>query len=367
MEIKTLTPAQLQAFIQADEFKIMPVVPISKHRALSHIANPRVEADDVIMILAHEEGRMVGYLGVLADRIYTTTDSYKCGWLSCMWVDPTLRGKGIAKQLLATAFANWNNHILVTEFTPEAKGLYDRSQNFDDLKSNTGLRCFMRFNLHQVLINKKPQLKPLKAALKLADGFANSFNMLRLLVAKPNTESAINWQPVKQVDNAIENFISRYQTSAFEKRGAAELNWILKYPWLKVSPPTDESKRYHFSSVANEFKNLCFTGYNNRSEIVAFLFFSLRDGHLKIPYAYFGEEHTAGVVAKVYEVMLAEKANMLTVFHPLLVTHFSYNNTPFIYKRPIQRNYIITKALSQHFVSKDNIAIQDGDADCAFT
>lgn len=367
MEIKTLTPAQLQAFIQTDEFKTMPVVPISTHRALSHIANPRVDADDVIMIMAYDEGRMVGYLGVLADRIYNTTENYKCGWLSCMWVDPTLRGKGIAKQLLATAFSNWNNHILVTEFTPEAKGLYDRSKNFEDLKSNTGLRCFMRFNLHQILINKKPQLKPLKTALKLADGFANSFNSLRLLVANPNTQSAINWQPVTAVDSAIGNFVSQFQATAFEKRGLTELNWILKHPWLKVSAPTDESKRYHFSSVANEFKNLCFTGYNSQKEIVAFLFFSLRDGHLKIPYAYFGETQTEDVVAKVYEVLLTEKANMLTVFHPLLVTHLSSNPTPFIYKRQVKRNYIITKALSLHFVSKDNISIQDGDADCAFT
>src|SRR4051812_49201802 len=112
MDIKTLTPEQLTAFIQTDEFKTMPVVPISTHRALSHQANPRVEEKDVIMILAYEGEKMVGYLGVLADRIFNGTGSFKCGWLSCMWVDPTLRGKGIAKQLLATAFSNWQNHIL---------------------------------------------------------------------------------------------------------------------------------------------------------------------------------------------------------------------------------------------------------------
>src|SRR5215216_4877386 len=116
MEIKTLTPAQLQAFIETDEFKAMPVIPISTHRALSHVTNPRVEPNDVIMIMAYEEDKMVGYLGVLADRIYNDTGSFKCGWLSCMWVDPTLRGRGIAKHLLSTAFANWQNHILVTEF-----------------------------------------------------------------------------------------------------------------------------------------------------------------------------------------------------------------------------------------------------------
>lgn len=367
MEIKTLTPAQLKAFIETDEFKTMPVVPISTHRALSHIANPRVAADDVIMILAYEERRMVGYLGVLADEIFNGTTGYKCGWLSCMWVDPTLRGKGIAKQLLATAFAKWNNHILVTEFTAEAKALYDRSKNFDDLKSNTGLRCFLRFNTHQILPNKKPSLKHIAPLLRLADTTANVFNSIRLSVFKPATTSNIRWQAVTAIDNVLAAFIDTHQQNTFEKRTASELNWILKYPWLKVSGPTEESTRYHFSSVAGQFKNLCYAGYNSDKRIVAFLFFSIRNGHIKLPYAFFNSADVAAVTAKIYEVMLAENADMLTVFNPHITAHLNNKPTPFIYKRTVYRHYIITKALSAYFTNKAQLTIHDGDADCAFT
>lgn len=367
MEIKTLTPAQLQAFIETDEFKTMPVVPISTHRALSHIANPRVKADDVIMILAYEGNRMVGYLGVLADDIYNDSTGYKCGWLSCMWVDPALRGKGIAKQLLATAFTSWNNHILVTEFTPEAKALYDRSKNFDDLKSNTGLRCFLLFNTHQILPNKKPSLKSIAPLLRVADATANVFNSIRLSVLKPATTSDIRWQAVTEIDSTLAAFINTYQQNSFEKRGAAELNWILKNPWLKVSPPTNESKRYHFSSVAGQFKNLCYAGYNSSNQLTAFMLFSLRNGHVKIPYSFFAPTDSAAITAKIYEVMLAEKAAMLTVFNPHITAYFSNHLTPFIYKRTIYRHYIITKALSTHITNKAQLIIHDGDADCAFT
>lgn len=367
MEIKTLTPAQLKAFIESDEFKTMPVVPISTHRALSHIGNPRVAADDVIMILAYEENNMVGYLGVLADEIHNGTSSFKCGWLSCMWVDPALRGKGIAKQLLATAFTSWNNHILVTEFTPEAKALYDRSKNFDDLKSNTGLRCFLRFNTHQVLPNKKPSLKNIAPLLQLADATANVLNSIRLSILKPATTSDIRWQPVTEIDGTLAAFIDTQQQNSFEKRGATELNWILKNPWLKVSAPTSQSNRYHFSSVAAQFKNLCFAGYNSSNQLTAFLFFSLRNGHIKIPYAFFAPADTAAITAKIYEAMLAEKAAMLTVFNPHITAYLSNHPTPFIYKRSVYRHYMITKALSVHFTNKAQLTIHDGDADCAFT
>lgn len=366
MEIKTLTASQLINFIVTDEFKKMPVIPISSHRALSHSVNPRLEPNDVVMILAYKQGNMVGYLGVLADRIFEKDNSFKCGWLSCMWVDPKLRGKGIAKQLLATAFSNWQNHILVTEFTPEAKALYDRSQNFDHLKSNSGLRCFMRFNLHEILPSKNPRLKPFTPLLKIGDGLGNLVNKFRLLF-KPINTGVLHWKKTEEIDADVANFIDQAQSNSFERRGVVELNWILKNPWLKVSQQTIESKKYHFSSVADKFKNLCFVARNPQSQPIAFLFLSIRNGHMKIPYAFFNETHSAEIAAKIYEVMLAEQVNMFTVFHPALVRHFSDSQTPFIYKRSIKRNYIIAKALSEHFHNKANIIIQDGDADCAFT
>lgn len=367
MEIKTLTPAQLKTFIRTDEFKTMPVIPISTHRALSHCVNPRVEADDVIMLLAYEGEKMVGYLGVLADRIFNDSGSFKCGWLSCMWVDPNMRGKGIAKQLLATAFSTWQNHILVTEFTPEAKALYDRSKNFDDLRTNTGLRCFMRFNVNEILPSKRPGLKPLIPLLKLGDAFGNFANSLRLPWIRPKIKTAFRWLPVEEIDTLTGDFIEKVQTGSFEKRGAAELNWILKNPWLKVSAPTTESARYHFSSIAKQFKNLCFVAYNEKNEPNAFLFFSLRNGHLKIPYALFDAKDAGEIVSKIYEIIFQEQVNMLTVFHPQLVQYFSNNSTPFIYKRRVLRNYIVTKALSQYFANRSSVVIRDGDADCAFT
>ena len=137
----------------------MPVIPISRHRAWSHIRNPRVSEDDVILVLAMVEGKMAGYLGVLADYIYLNGQKEKAGWLSCMWVDPEVRGQGIAKKLLNRVLERWDNRILVTEFTPAAKGLYDRSQQFQDLKISEGLRGFLRFNLDELLPKKFPALE----------------------------------------------------------------------------------------------------------------------------------------------------------------------------------------------------------------
>jgi len=367
MEIKTYNSAQLNDLIHSDAFKLMPVIPISTHRAISHIHNPRADREDILMIIAYENDIMVGYLGVLADRIYTLEgEPKKCGWLSCMWVNPVLRGKGIAKQLLSTAFQCWNDHILVTEFTPEAKGLYERSGGFNDLKVNDGLRCYLRFNLHEVLPKKNEKYEAYQSVLKLADDIANIPVSLKLSLMRPKPSLSFNLEPVTEIDEKLDQYILSKQTDHFERRSADELNWILKYPWLIESKPTEESERYHFSSVSGRFKNLCYK-LTDSGEVKGYVHFTIRDNHLKVAYLYCESENINDVVQFIYKIMLDHKLNMLTVFHPDLVNFFKSNPTPFIYKRPIKRHYIISKVLDAHFSDRERLIIQDGDADCAFT
>lgn len=367
MEIKTYNSAQLNDLILSEQFAHMPVVPISTHRSISHIRNPRAEPDDVLMIIAYENDQMAGYLGVLADRIYNTKgESFKCGWLSCMWVDPQVRGKGIAKQLLATAFKTWNDHILVTEFTPEAKGLYDRSGGFADLRTNEGLRCYLRFNLHEVLPKKNEKYKPYVTLLSIADAIANIPVELKHRYFPQLKYSTLKFEEVKRVYADVDEFITSRSENSFERRNTTDLNWIIEYPWLIQSAQTEESIRYHFSSVAARFHNV-FVKMMKDGKIVGFFHFTIRHNHLKVPYAFFEKEYARDAMEYIYDLMFTRGINMLTVFHPELVNYLKENSTPFIYKRAVKRNYIISKVLDAHFGDKESLRIQDGDADCAFT
>ena len=367
MEIKTYNSAQLNDLILSGQYDHMPVAPISTHRAISHIRNPRAEPDDILLIIAYENDEMVGYLGVLADRIYNPSgESFKCGWLSCMWVNPILRGKGIAKQLLATAFKLWKDHILVTEFTPEAQGLYGRSGGFNHLRTNQGLRCYLRFNLHEILPKKHEKYKRYTSLLRLADSIANVPVDLKLSYFPTPDHSSLKFEQVRRLYADVNDYIISKSENSFERRDATDLNWIIEYPWLIESAPSEESRRYHFSSVSDRFLNV-FVKMMKASEIVGFLHLTIRDNHLKVPYAFFEKENTRDVIEYIYSLMLTQKLNMLTVFHPELVSYISGSYSPFIYKRPIKRHYMISKVLDAQFSNKDNLLIQDGDADCAFT
>jgi GNAT superfamily N-acetyltransferase len=346
----------------------MPVIPISTHRAISHAANPRVAPTDTIMHIAWQDGVMVGYLGVLADGLYDAHATlHRCGWLSCMWVDPALRGKGIAKQLLASVMAHWGEHILVTEFTPEAKALYDRSGKFVALGEKQGLRCFLRFEGADVLCRKHPRLEPVKPLLQLADTLLNIPNDLRLKLVKSRYATTDrSWEPIQQIDSDTATFINNFRTNTLVQRSAIDIDWILQYPWLIPSTPTTESRRYHFSSVAGVFATLCYRLVIG-GKIQAVVIMTIRDGHIKIPYLYTDESTMAQVMSHIYDTCYRHSVHTMTIYQPLVIAYLARHRHPFIYLHAISRSYIITQQLAAHIATGLPPLLQDGDADCAFT
>ena len=347
----------------------MPVVPISRHRAWSHLRNPRVSENDVILVLAMVNGKMAGYLGVLADYIYLNNQQEKAGWLSCMWVDPEVRGQGIAKQLLNRVLERWDNRILVTEFTPAAKGLYDRSGQFQDLKINEGLRCFLRFNLDELLPKKFPVLEKIKPLLSLKNWAMNVPNELRLKSWKPhflNRNFVVKTVP--EIDEKLAKFIASRQENQLEKRSAQDLNWLLKNPWLLPNSEDDgTSKKYHFSAYANQFELLSLTISDKQNNLLGFVILAIRGNDLKVPYCYADPANTSLVADVIIKEMLQRKLRTLTVFQPELVAFFKQNPKPFIHLHPLQRHYIISRKFAELLQQQPEVIIQDGDADCAFT
>ena len=128
--IKLLNKKDLSSFIQSEEYQKMDNIPISMHRALSHINNPRLDEKDVILLIAYIENKMVGYLGALPDKIFYKTKLERMAWLSCLWIDGNFRGQKIAFKLVESALKNWENRILITEYTEPAKRLYEKTGQF---------------------------------------------------------------------------------------------------------------------------------------------------------------------------------------------------------------------------------------------
>ena len=247
--------------------------------------------------------------------------------------------------------------------------MYDRSGQFQDLKINEGLRCFLRFNLDELLPKKFPVLEKVKPLLSLKNWAMNVPNELRLKSWKPHfLNRNFEIKTVPEIDEKLAEFISNRQENQLEKRSAQDLNWLLKNPWLlPISEDNGTSKKYHFSAYADQFELLPLTISDLQGNQLGFVILAIRGNDLKVPYCYADPANTSLVADVILKEMLQRKLRTLTVFQPELVAFFKQNPKPFIHLHPLQRHYIISRKFAELLKQQPEVIIQDGDADCAFT
>lgn len=362
--IELLNKEALEKFVNSKTYQAMKIVPISKHRAISHINNPRVQKEDVLLLLAMEEDVMLGYLGVLPDDIYLKEGNEHCGWLSCLWVDEKQRGKKIAFNLVQKAIGVWDDKILITEFTGPAKRLYDKTEKFDSLAANQGIRLYCRANFTKILPPKNPIFETIKPLLKVTDTIFNIVFDLRFLV---NSTIFKNTEECHKIDQEIIDFINTRQENQLFKRNQKELQWILNFPWvLPLDKKENFSQKYHFSDFDKSFEFTCVKIRNEENILIGFVIFAKRNNHLKIPYYYLEKNNEKLIIDLFNSYFRKWKVSTVTTFHRDLVSILNNAKTTALYKKEIHRNYIITKKLKNK-MKTSYFEIQDGDADCIFT
>lgn len=363
MEIRRLNKKALQEFINSEKFDSLPLIPVTKYRALSHLTNPRAADDDVLLLMAFEDNKMAGYLGVLADHLYDGDKIYKVGWLSASGVDPNQRRKGIAGKLLQAALDSWNNQILVADWVPSSFGVYEKSGAFTELAHREGVEANIRFNLRE---NYPAKALPKRILLVAADKILNAFNAVRLLFALRNNNPL--YEKVDGLDDESVQFMSRWKDSELFRRSKKEFAWILKYPWVLQKSPEypQRDERFIFSSVCNEFRHEIIKIQNSSREMIALLMLTVRNKSLQIPYVYCQSEHVEAVVRFIYHYMYEKKIKGVVLYEARLADYILKNKTPFISKQKTAIPYIITKSLAAK-LKESGKTIQDGDGERVFT
>ena len=366
--IKNISIAELPAFLDSQEYKAMPEIPISRHRGISHYNNRCAKPEDKILFLAYEETKFVGYLGAMPDELTFNKKTIQVAWLSCMWVDTSQRGKGIAPMLLSHAHKTWNGNLLITNFIPLAKRAYDKTGLFTEFKSLPGVRGYLRFNLTEILISKKPDFQKIKWLLKTIDGGLNIVNEIRLLRwrLKLNVKN-ISFEFVRDIDSDILKLIETQNYTHLAPKNVRYFHWLMQFPWILEGPFEDEnSKRYAFSSVRKDFSQYYVKILDADKIPVAFVILTKRDGQLKTPYLYFNERYTEIVYKFILALALKKGIKTITTYNPLISKRALTSWNPFILTRKLNYRILISKDLKEKLGNTGDYILIEGDGDAAF-
>ncbi|WP_288376771.1 GNAT family N-acetyltransferase [uncultured Chryseobacterium sp.] len=355
--LKTFNRKELEDFISSGAFQQYDFLPITKHRALSHIKNPKAEDEDTLLILAFFEEKLIGYVGCFPDRFVIEGKEIRYAWLSTLYVNPEYRKKRPAKALLKKVFEEYEGRIAITEFTKEAEALYNIMGVFEYVFPKEGQRYYFKTDAAKMIPEKKPVTKPLKPLFQTLDAAANLFISIKNLpIKKPD----FKYEILDRVDKESADFINRFSGV----RDGDEINTFIDHLWVLEGK---KEERYLFSSFAGTFKYFWVRIFDQHNKIKSCLLLQLRDGYLKIPYL-FSNTDLDEVVQFLNYFIVNNKIKGFTSYQNKLNKAIQQSKAfSHIYERDFNREYLFHKDLLELLPNDFNPDYQDGDGDCMMT
>jgi len=146
VEIKQYSKQQLRQALEKDSLWQGDVIPISKHRALSFVHNPRAKEDDLVLIVAFEGNNVIGFRGALPDTFYIGNKKHPFVWGSSWWVAESHLGKELGTQMLNMILEYYKDSFGSRHFFESAKSLMSVPISFLPLSKKKGLFLGWRLN-----------------------------------------------------------------------------------------------------------------------------------------------------------------------------------------------------------------------------
>ena len=369
VDVECILHKDLERYLKSDRYLSSRFLPITRHRGISHVNNPHAKPDDLVLINIYIDGKLEAYRGFLPDTFLINGKETHVAWLSCIWVNPKMRGKGLAKQIMKTTWEYWGENLFSTTPSTNAKSLYLGTGKFEILELENTLKCHRRLNLALFLTRRNHKWEKFNWLLKVADSCFNSIWNLKSLFFRKKYPAPFLIKEISKMDDKTFKFIQPFRVNSLVNKTIEDYHWHINFPWLKN---TEEAKvdqeRYFFSSYAERFGTTNYQFFEN-NQLVAFITITIRNGELKVPFIFFDEKNSTlakSITNHLFQVMKKEKITTIATSNKILKELILKRKHEFFLIQNVAREYMISKKI-QSELNGNIFTLQDGDGDAVFT
>ncbi len=342
----------------------------TRHRLWAHYNNKKAASSDIIMIIAYYDDVLIGYMGVYVDHVFISEKPEKIGWLSTWWLHPDSAGKGIGKQMLERMYDLYNGQIGISQFTPSAKRVYDKSEYFYSLKKLEGCKIDLRLNLSGLLPVLKPTFTKVLGLLRFIDLSVNRLIELRLMIAEKRFRKSLENVRVDYLtflDDETASFIADKQRRNLTRRDPDFFHFVKSYQWIQESPIISKvvhRKDYAFSGYNQLFNTYLVQIKNEDGQIIAFYSLLRKDKELKVLQVFYQDDQFLNIARSIILHGIKLGVSTIITYDKNLSEIFKKDRFARIRYKRKERESIISKKFGEHNYA--NYDFQYGDGDCSF-
>jgi hypothetical protein len=349
MKIKCYTAQQLKTELTKNELWNLKYCPITRHRAISIIMNPRTLPSDPVLIVGYLNGEVSGYMAIVPDELYAGDKTVRLGWMGSWWSDPDRSNSMMAVKLLMKVYELYNGYVAGFSAADRAEQLFRNSNRFKDFRFAVGYQYLLRFNLGYWIPRKYPGLRHAGSIIRFTDGLLNLVQnaRLRLWRSSHRIDQGLSIEYLTQIyDTDTIEFIKQHSHSQLTRRNHEDINAMLKYPTSLATVLVDKNKsKYFFSNRSERFLYLLYRILDSSQKITAVVLICVDGDHLSIPFV-FNRENTGKIVlTTILHHIIDMDIDMLTTFNAGLIEQMKMLKIPYVYKKKRDRNSLISKKI----------------------
>ena len=363
MEIKYYTAQQLKKELSKNDLWNLKYCPITRHRAISIIMNPRTLPSDPVLVVGYHEGEISGYIAIVPDVLYSGSESVRLGWMGSYWSDPDPSNSMMAVLLLMKVYELYNGNVAGFSAAYRAEQLFRSSNRFRDFRIVVGYQYLLRSNLGYWIPRKYPRMHHIGGIFRFSDIMVNLVQNTRLRLWKSShkIDRSISIEYLTQIyDSDTIEFIKQHNHSQLTRRNHEDINALIKYPTSLATVLEDSSKsKYFFSTKSDRFLYLLYRIMDSSQKIIAVVMICVEGKHLTIPFVFNSSNTEKIVITTVLHHIIKMNIDMLTTYHTGLNEQIRMMKVPYIYKKKRNRDSLISKKIDH----KKYIVpfMQDGD------
>jgi hypothetical protein len=349
MDIRYYTARQLESELSGNELWNQKYCPITRHRALSIIKNPRTLPDDPVLLVGYLDGEVSGYIAIVPDVLYAGDQSVRIGWLGSWWCDPDPANSMMAVSLLMKAYELYQGFLGGSEAARRADQIIRSSNRFKPFRTTSGYQYMLRFNAGYWIPRKYPGLRPLGWVFRFTDAVMNLVQNTRLRLWKSShkMDHGLSVEYLRQIsDGDTIDFIRQHSHSQLTRRNHDDINAMIKYPTSMATILEDTVKsRYYFSNRSGRFQYMLYRMLDDTGKIMAVVLICVDGNHLMIPFVFNRENTESTVITSVLHHVIDMGIDMMTTYHPGFIELMKRLRVPIAYIKTRSRNSLISKKI----------------------
>ena len=355
MRFKHIHIAELDAFLASDLYLQSDYCPISRHRAISQRNNPQADREDVALVLAIKEEQIIGYIGLLPDRI----GEEKVYWNSCWWASEEHRT--VALPLLLEFLKVADKRILLTDMPPHTEQIIRKLKIAKIIDLPAGMVGYIGVKLANWLPERIPFMNYFKSLLLFMDCMFNTLLKVYYKLRIPKSKAAAI--PINDYTYRDVGFISLHSSEELICRSPEDLMWIINNPWVLENDVAQyQYENYYFTAVAKKAR-FEFLRLQKNNKLIAILYVRVINDQLMTPYIYCDDKDMYEVARFLIHRMLEENCTNILVYNQALKKALLKQGR-FLFKKEVARNFAWHPSLDH--LMNGVFKLQDGDGDVAF-